>query len=150
MKKDCVPFFLLAAALAAGAVSASAGDNDARYSALISELRCLVCQNQTIAESNAPLAADLRAQVKSQMDAGRTDAEIVDYLTARYGDFVLYRPPFRMRTWLLWLGPFAVLLVAGAVATVFVRRSRRSLPPAPVGADEVRRVVDRQMQDDGP
>ena len=69
-----------------------------RYQTLIHELRCLVCQNQSIAESNAPLAQDLREQVASQMAAGRSDDEIRDYLTARYGDFVLYRPPLRWRT----------------------------------------------------
>ncbi len=105
-------------------------DRTARYQALIAELRCLVCQNQTIAESNAPLAADLREQVRAQIEAGRSDEEIIEFLTARYGDFVLYRPPFKQSTWLLWLGPFAVLLVAGAVVFVFVRRSRRKIDPS--------------------
>lgn len=112
--------------------SVRADDTDARYQHLIGELRCLVCQNQTIAESNAPLAADLREQVRQQMDAGRSDEEIVEYLTARYGDFVRYRPAFKPQTWLLWLGPFAVLLGAIIAAALIVRRSR---PPATAAAD---------------
>lgn len=107
---------------------ARAEDADTRYQALISELRCLVCQNQIIAESNAPLAADLRAQVKAQIAAGRSDEQVVDYLTARYGDFVRYRPAFKARTWLLWLGPFAVLLGAALAAAMVIRRSRTAAP----------------------
>lgn len=85
---------------------------DVRYQSWIHELRCLVCQNQTIAESNAPLAADLRDQVRSQIEAGRSDEEIRSYLIARYGDFVLYNPPLKPRTWLLWLAPFGLLALA--------------------------------------
>jgi cytochrome c-type biogenesis protein CcmH len=94
----------------------------ARAVNLEEQLRCLVCQNQTIAESNADLAVDLRRQVREQIAAGRTDAEIIDYMTARYGDFVLYRPPFKPATLALWLGPF-LLLAAGAL--VFWRRVAR-------------------------
>lgn len=131
---------------AGGALAETADENEARYQALTHELRCLVCQNQTIAESNAPLAADLRAQVKVQMDAGKSNQEIVDYLTARYGDFVLYRPPFKERTWLLWLGPFAVLLAAAAGAIVFMRRSRASAPPE-VNPDDLRRVLEESAKE---
>lgn len=90
----------------------------ARYDVWINELRCLVCQNQTIAESNAPLAADLRVQVEKQIEAGRSDEEIRLYLTDRYGDFVLYNPPLQSSTWLLWFAPFVLL----AVALAFVIR----------------------------
>ena len=135
----------LAAVLAAG-VALAQDDADARYHALISELRCLVCQNQTIAESNAPLAADLREQVRAQIAAGKSDPEIIDYLTARYGDFVRYRPAFKERTWLLWLGPFAVLTVAGALALVFIRRSRKA--PAAPQADGER--LSRLLDEDKP
>ena len=121
-----------------------------RLKALAEELRCLVCQNQTIADSHAPLAVDLRNQIRGQIASGRSDDQIRAYMVERYGDFVLYRPPFKATTAMLWIGPFGVLLIAGAVATVFVRRSRRSPPPAPVSAEEVRRVVDRQMKDNGP
>ena len=93
-----------------------------------SELRCLVCQNQTIADSHADLAVDLRRQVREQLQAGRTDAEIIDYMTARYGDFVLYRPPFKATTALLWLGP-ALMLGGGLLALAIVLRRRARLAP---------------------
>ena len=125
--------WLAALALCAGVAAAQQPEAEARYYALIAELRCLVCQNQSIAESNAPLAADLREQVRAQIAAGRTDAEIIDFLTARYGDFVRYRPAFEGYTLLLWLGPFALLVVAAATAVLFIRRSRRA--PAPVAPD---------------
>jgi cytochrome c-type biogenesis protein CcmH len=124
---------LLSAALLLAFTAIATAQNDeqaARYQALIAELRCLVCQNQTIAESNAPLAADLREQVRAQIEAGRSDAEIIEFVTARYGDFVLYRPPFKPSTWLLWLGPFAVLVLAGGVVFAFVSRSRAEHAPA--------------------
>jgi cytochrome c-type biogenesis protein CcmH len=92
---------------------------------LASQLRCLVCQNQSIAESNAGLAADLRNQLREQIAAGKTDAEIVQYMTARYGDFVLYKPPFKATTVLLWLGP-ALLLLAGLLIAARIVRTRRS------------------------
>jgi cytochrome c-type biogenesis protein CcmH len=125
---------VLLALFAAGAVFADATeltpDQLERYQKMTSELRCLVCQNQSISESNAPLAADLRNQVRDQILAGRSDAEITGYVTARYGDFVLYKPPFRRVTLLLWLGPGLGVLVALAAAFAFVRRSRRA--PVPV------------------
>ncbi|HEY6133558.1 MAG TPA: cytochrome c-type biogenesis protein [Rubrivivax sp.] len=98
---------------------------EARVMAIAAELRCLVCQNQTIADSHADLAVDLRKQVREMLQKGQTQAQILDYMTARYGDFVLYRPPVKSTTALLWFGP-AVLLV-GALAvfiTVLRRRSR--------------------------
>jgi cytochrome c-type biogenesis protein CcmH len=91
---------------------------------LASQLRCLVCQNQSIAESNAALAADLRKQLRQQIAAGKSDAEIVEYMTSRYGDFVLYKPPFKATTFLLWLGP-VLLLVAGVFAASRMMRARR-------------------------
>jgi len=91
---------------------------------LTSELRCLVCQNQTIADSNAELAVDLRREIREQIKAGKTDAEIRSFMTTRYGDFVLYRPPLKATTVLLWFGP-ALLLVAGIVVLVRVMRARR-------------------------
>lgn len=112
------------AALAACSVAPQS--EDARFHSLISELRCLVCQNQSIAESNAPLAADLRDQVRAQIAQGRSDQQIAAFLTDRYGDFVLYRPPFRLRTLVLWLGPFVALLLAALAATLYIRRVRKS------------------------
>lgn len=88
---------------------------DARYREMLTEIRCVVCQNQTLADSNAPLAVDLREQIRGQIEAGATDEEIVSYLTDRYGDFVLYRPPFNAVTALLWLSPLVLLLLAGLI-----------------------------------
>lgn len=98
-----------------------------RYERLIHELRCLVCQNQTIADSNADLAKDLRRQTRDMILAGRTDAEIQQFMTDRYGDFVLYNPPVKPETYLLWGAP-VILLLIGAIAMVTVvgRRSGES------------------------
>lgn len=103
-----------------------------RLKALAEELRCLVCQNQTIADSNAPLAVDLRNQIRAQIAQGRSDDQIRSYMVDRYGDFVLYRPPMRATTVLLWAGPF--LLIALGIG-IFVRVIRRRPPTAasPVG-----------------
>ena len=96
------------------------------------KLRCLVCQNQSIAESNAGLAVDLRNQVREQVAAGKSDGEIIDFMTTRYGDFVLYRPPLKATTMLLWFGPL-LLLVIGAFVAWRVVRARRAMPtPAPL------------------
>ncbi len=116
-----------------------------RYQQLVNELRCLVCQNQSIADSDAPLAADLRDQVHRQLVAGRSNAEIRRYLTDRYGDFVLYRPPFKASTWLLWLGPFALLLVALAVAVGFVRK-RKPAGPSAVDPARLQRLLDEERE----
>jgi len=97
---------------------------EARVMHLSAELRCLVCQNQTIADSHAPLAVDLKNQIREQLGAGRSDAEILQYMVDRYGDFILYRPPLKASTAMLWYGPFA-LLALGAAATVVVVRRRR-------------------------
>ncbi len=96
-----------------------------RFLDLTKELRCMVCQNESLADSGAELAADLRRQIFEQMQAGKTDAEIKDWLTARYGQFVLYDPPLAPHTWLLWFGPFVALAIgAGAVVAIVRRRSR--------------------------
>ena len=97
---------------------------DARLRRLESELRCLVCQNQTLADSDAPLAVDLRREIRALAVAGRSDDEIRNFLVDRYSDFVLYMPPLKRTTWLLWLGPFA-LLTGGAVTWLVVLRGRR-------------------------
>jgi cytochrome c-type biogenesis protein CcmH len=93
---------------------------------LSEELRCLVCQNQTIAESNADLALDLRQQIREQIAAGKSDDDILQYMVNRYGDFVLYRPPFKATTLVLWTGP-ALLLIAGMIVLARVLRSRRQV-----------------------
>jgi cytochrome c-type biogenesis protein CcmH len=95
---------------------------------IAAELRCLVCQNQTIADSNAELAVDLRNQVRTMLKRGDTDQMIIDYMTARYGDFVLYRPPVKATTLVLWFGP-AVLLLGGVITLYVVLRRRNRLAP---------------------
>lgn len=103
-------------------------------------LRCLVCQNQSIAESNAPLAVDLRNQVREQFLAGKDEDAVVDYLVARYGDFVLYLPPFKGATLLLWVGP-ALLLVAGAGWLGWRLRRRAAEAPHPLTPEEHARAA---------
>jgi len=93
---------------------------------LAEELRCLVCQNQTIADSNAELAVDLRRQIREQIAQGRNDAQIIDYMVQRYGDFVLYRPPLRATTALLWAGPFILLALGVAGLIVWLRKRKPS------------------------
>jgi len=95
-----------------------------RLRLLADELRCLVCQNQTIADSNAPLALDLRNQTRTQIAAGKSDDQIRDYMVQRYGDFVLYRPPFKATTALLWVGPFALVFLGAGVMWLLVRRRK--------------------------
>jgi cytochrome c-type biogenesis protein CcmH len=99
----------------------------ARYEHLAKELRCLVCQNQAIADSNAGLAKDLRRELRELLEAGKSDEEIQKFMTDRYGDFVLYRPPVAPRTWLLWAAP-ALLLILGLGVVVAVIRRRARLP----------------------
>ena len=103
---------------------------------LSTELRCLVCQNQTLADSNAPLAVDLRNQVREQLKSGKSERDVVEFLTARYGDFVLYRPPLKASTVLLWVGPF--LLLALGLFLLFLRVRRRASTPELSDADRER------------
>jgi cytochrome c-type biogenesis protein CcmH len=120
--------FALVALLALLATSSAWCDEalDTRLKSLENELRCLVCQNQTLADSNAPLAEDLRKEVRDLATGGKSDDEIRAYLVARYGDFVLYKPPVKSTTYVLWFGPF-VLLAAGAVAWwMLIRRRSRA------------------------
>jgi len=108
---------------------------EARMVKITSELRCLVCQNQTIADSNASLAVDLRREARALIKQGKSDAEVVDYMTARYGDFVLYRPPLRATTLLLWFGP-ALMLAGGAAVLVTVLRRRSRMAADAFDADD--------------
>jgi len=98
---------------------------------LADDLRCLVCQNESLAGSHAELAEDLRREIRSQMKAGKNDKEVIEYLTTRYGDFVLYRPPFKPVTYLLWFGPLLFLGIGGA-AWVMTLRRRRAVQAVPV------------------
>ena len=102
------------------------------------ELRCMVCQNQSIDDSDAPLARDLRLLVRERLTAGDSDAQVIDFLTARYGDFVLYRPPFKASTLALWLGPFALLALG---AWLLLRRVRTSPPQPPLSEAERKRAA---------
>jgi cytochrome c-type biogenesis protein CcmH len=120
---------------------------DERVKALSAQLRCLVCQNQTIAESNAPLAADLRRLVREQLAAGRSEREVIDFMVARYGDFVLYRPPLNATTLLLWFGP-ALLLAAGALTLVLVLRRRRARGEERALSDEEHRRAQELLERD--
>jgi len=116
---------------------------DKRVMTLANELRCMVCQNQTLADSNAELAVDMRNRIREELQAGRSEEEVVDLLVSRYGDFVLYRPPLKATTVLLWTGPF-LLLVLGA--WILVRRVRRQRPaPAeltPAERERAARLLD--------
>jgi cytochrome c-type biogenesis protein CcmH len=148
MMRSIVPWLFAAIAssplpaLAADAVPTEKDSVAAARAVKLSEkLRCLVCQNQTIADSNAELAQDLRRQIREQIAAGRSDGEIVDYMVARYGDFVLYQPPLKPTTWLLWAGP-ALLLALGFAALARILRKRRSQGDAPpLTADDRERAA---------
>ena len=113
---------------------------EARLKHLAVELRCLVCQNQTLADSNAPLAEDLRREVREMIAKDMSDKEIIDFLVARYGDFVLYRPPLKATTTLLWVGPFVLLTVGAVVLFITLRRRAHKVIDVPVTDEEHRRV----------
>jgi len=131
---------LMAVAVPAWAGEAAPASEDPalekRVMAIAAELRCLVCQNQTIADSHAELAIDLRNQVRDMLRKGQSQEEIVAYMTARYGDFVLYRPPLKESTAMLWFGP-ALLLIGGVVGLVVVLRRRARLPDDSFEPDEL-------------
>jgi cytochrome c-type biogenesis protein CcmH len=130
--------FLLLLSLALNAESiASDPLVEARLKSLSQELRCLVCQNQTLADSTAPLAEDLRREIRELIAKGMTDEEITNYLVARYGDFVRYRPPFKSQTALLWLGPTVMLIIGFVVLWVTLRRRNKTLPNDYEVADEI-------------
>jgi cytochrome c-type biogenesis protein CcmH/NrfF len=138
-----------AACALAGEAAPAAADPvlEARVMALAAELRCLVCQNQSLADSHADLAIDLKNQVRDMLRAGKSEAEIKDWMTSRYGDFVLYKPPVQRTTWVLWAGPF-VLLIAGAWWLARSVRQRRAVlartaaaVDAPLDAADAARVA---------
>jgi cytochrome c-type biogenesis protein CcmH len=120
-------------------------EQEAHYRDLIHQFRCLVCQNQTIADSDAPLAADLRNQVRAHVAAGKSDDDVRTYLTQRYGDFVLYKPRLTAQTLVLWAGPF-VVLVFGIIAAVRFARRQRAVPAtaAPVDPERLRKLLDEE------
>ncbi|MBV9521359.1 MAG: cytochrome c-type biogenesis protein CcmH [Alphaproteobacteria bacterium] len=122
---------------------------EARARALSRELRCLVCRNQSIDDSEADLAHDLRVLVRERLAAGDSDAQVIAYLTNRYGDYVLLKPPVEPATWLLWFGPPAVLVVGGAGLALAQRRRREAPEPVALTAEE-RRRLDRIMSGEVP
>ena len=113
---------------------------EARLKKLAVELRCLVCQNQTLADSNAPLAEDLRREVREMIVKNMSDQEIIEFLVSRYGDFVLYRPPVKTTTMLLWIGPFVLLFVGGVALVVALKRRWQKVQDVVVTDEEHRRV----------
>ena len=122
---------------------------EARVMAVAEELRCLVCQNETIAASRADLAVDLRKQIRIKLKAGASKQQIIDFMVARYGDFVLYRPPLKPTTLLLWLGPFLLLALALALMAVNIGRRRRAAQAdvwSPAQAQSARALLDEDSR----
>lgn len=113
---------------------------EARLMKISKELRCLVCQNETLADSHADLAQDLRREVRDLISQGKTDDQIKVHLTQRYGDFVLYRPRVNAKTWLLWFGPFLLLLGAAIGVGIFTKKRRRTMIEEPLTAEETARI----------
>lgn len=149
--KRLIPAVAFALCLLSGAAHADSATEAAiaadpvaekRLQKLSEELRCLVCQNQNIADSNAELAQDLRREIRGMIKAGQSDQEIVDFMVARYGDFVLYRPPLKGTTLLLWGGPIALLIIGLIVLVGYQRRRAARVADAdkPLSADEARRA----------
>ena len=111
-----------------------------RMKALTEQLRCMVCQNETLDASRADLAENLRKEIREQIQAGKTDQEIIAFLTQRYGDYVLYNPPVKKTTYLLWFGPFVLLIGGTAVLYRYVRNRREMIKETPLSADERKRA----------
>jgi cytochrome c-type biogenesis protein CcmH len=121
---------------------------EARLKRLAVELRCLVCQNQTLADSNAPLAEDLRREVREMIAKGMSDEDIIGFLVSRYGDFVLYRPPLKATTTLLWIGPFLLLLACATALVVTLRRRQKKLGDVAL-SDEERNLAAQMLSGGG-
>ncbi len=119
------------------------------YKILIDELRCLVCQNQTIADSNADLAKDLRRQVYEMLEQGKSQDEIVEFMIQRYGDFVMYNPPFKAKTSLLWIGPFVFLVIGLILLVVLSRRKKLQDKPIPTEQDIAKKAKIKNLLNNG-
>jgi cytochrome c-type biogenesis protein CcmH len=128
--------FGMHAALAIDPLTFKDGAQEQRFQKLTRELRCLVCQNQNLADSEADLAKDLRRQVYTMMQSGKSDEEIKQFLVARYNDFVLYDPPLKPGTWLLWFAPGVLVLIGAGVLATILRKRAQQLPTAPEGEDD--------------
>jgi cytochrome c-type biogenesis protein CcmH len=118
-----------------------------RLKNLSQDLRCLVCQNETLADSRADLAEDLRDEIREQMKAGKSDKEIISFLTARYGQFILYKPQVTPTTYLLWFGPFVLLLAGLAVLFRYIKQRRELIPENPLTSEERRRAEEMLRTD---
>lgn len=147
MKKIIICGFLLLFTTVVGAKEATPMAKDQelekRVNTVSDELRCLVCQNQTIADSHAALAVDLKNQVREMLADGKTEAEVIDYMVERYGDFVRYRPPVKPTTLLLWIGPFLLLIVGGFILFISLKRRRKmAVAESELTEEEARKVED--------
>ncbi len=141
-------FLLAGSGMARAGVEVHSFDDpqkEQQYKHLVTELRCLVCQNQNLADSNAELAQDLRQEIYEMIQAGASQQEIIDFMVNRYGDFVLYRPPFKKSTAFLWIGPFLILTIGLLALVLFIRKHRRAAPPV---LDAEARARARQMLND--
>ncbi len=140
MKRALILFLFLISlgplALAKDAQPVEDPQIEQRMQALTQQLRCLVCQNETLADSRADLAEDLRREIRGQMRAGKSDQEIIAFLTQRYGNFVLYKPPVQPTTYLLWFGPFVLLLAGTLLLYRYLRRRRELIQDQPLTAAE--------------
>lgn len=149
MKRVPIIFLLMLSGIACAGVefrNFASPEQQAAYENLTSELRCLVCQNQTIADSNAELAADLRRQVYEMLQQGKSKQDIAQFMTDRYGDFVLYNPPFKLKTGLLWIGPTAFLLIGLVAVFLFVRR-KKSAATVQISAEKQQKI--RSLLEEG-
>lgn len=151
----CIPLLLLLLSLAAAPAPAAVTlesftfptpAEQEHFKALIGQLRCLVCQNETLADSDADLAHDLRAEVYEMMKSGKSDQEVIDFLVNRYGDFVLYNPPVKPSTYLIWYGPFVLLAIAALLLMRAVGRQRQ-VQDSPI-TEEDRKRLERMLGDD--
>ena len=138
MRRLWFVFFLLVPLVCQSSIEAYSFEDpekEARYKVLIDELSCLVCQNQNLAASNAELAQDMRRLTYDMVQRGATNEEVVTYMVDRYGDFVMYRPPFKSSTYLLWIGPFIILGIAILVLAMIIRRKGQEQTPVTSDAD---------------
>ena len=149
MKRLFIVFLLILSGIACAGVEFREFANpeqQAAYENLTSELRCLVCQNQTIADSNAELAADLRRQVYEMLQQGKSKQDIAQFMTDRYGDFVLYNPPFKLKTGLLWIGPAAFLLI-GLISVFLFTRRKKTATSVQISAEQQQKI--RSLLEEG-
>ena len=137
-------FALLLPVVSAGAkeavLMAEDPETEARLIKLSSDMRCLVCQNQSLADSDSDFANDLRREMRVMIKQGKTDAEIVDFMVQRFGDFVLFRPPMKMTTALLWFGPFLLLVIGGGALIITLKRRRGRVDETPLSDQDIRRA----------